>query len=476
MPHNSQITSFNAPLNDAVGPFVPFNTTPPLHNGGVIMGPRLHGAAEQFLMDSFGMMKMKYIHKPTFQIYGDVGGGKTSVAKIYAWEAGAIYNGRRKSRVYADNHRNLNGIGEYDRLARLFDSKMIDLDEKINIFDQTIGLTISDHLETAVAIYESYNDGASPSRHMKLAMRVALFHMFSANQKEAPSAELFAKILLQIRKEHGVDYTRSVIEIVRKQDLPKTSDAPFEELNEDEQLEQIMDVSLTKEELDTGNINWDEFMVDAGLVAEAVLGFLDGEYGETFGGTASFGEKFAQRFVGIDFSHKNDQTVAFLIAMILKVKNSAMQRRDRRFMFDIEIMDENSALWEIPTFARAMAKRLKHARSEGTTLFQISHRPQDYATVGEAGSQVRSLAVNSRKDIGATLFAMFEDKDNVDYITELYGFTSVERAQMMALTPGQYALYLPGRRLHFFQVDLTSVRKWLVESNAAMEDALQRSA
>ena len=481
MPHNSQITSFNAPLNDAVGPFIPFNVTPPLHNRGVDIGPRLFGPAERFFMDSMGMMRLRYILKPTFQVYGDIGGGKTAIAKIYAWEGGAIYNGRRKSRVYADNHRNLSGIGEYDRLARLYDSTMIDLDEKINPFDSSLGLSISDHLETAVAIYESYNEGAAPKRHMKLAMRVALHEMLKQEQKETPSAELFAKILLNIRKEQGLDYTKSVIEIVSASDAPSAPETPLEDLRGNEMLdeknaERIMEVSLTKQELESGNINWQEFMVDAGLVAEAVLGFLDGEYGKTFGGTASFGEKFGQRFVGIDFSHKNDQTVAFLIAMVLKVKDSATLRRDRRFMFDIEIMDENSALWEIPTFARAMAKRLKHARSEDTTIIQISHRPQDYATVGEAGSQVRALAVNSRKDIGATFFAKFEDRENVDYISQTFGFSNVERTHLMNLNPGQYGLFLPGRPLYFFQADLTPVRKWLIESNAAMNNALKRSA
>ena len=476
MPHNSQVTSFNAPLNDAVGPFVPFNVTPPLHNGGIDIGPRLFGPAEHFFMDTMEMMRLKYILKPTFQIYGDIGGGKTSLAKIYGWEGGAIFNGKRKSRVYADNHRNLSGVGEYDRLARLYDSTLINLDEKINPFDSSLGLSISDHLETAVAIYESYNDGASPSRHMKLAMRVALHEMFSDTQKETPSGELFAKILLNIRKQHGLDYTKSVIEIVRKQDMPKAAETPLSEVRGDEYVERIMDVSLTKDELDSGNINWPEFEIDAGLIAEAVLGFLDGEYGETFGGTASFGDKFGQRFVGIDFSHKNEQTVAFLIAMVLKVKDSATLRRDRRFMFDIEIMDENSALWEIPTFARAMAKRLKHARSEDTTIIQISHRPQDYATVGEAGSQVRALAVNSRKDIGATFFAKFEDRENVDYITEAFGFSRVERSHLMNLDAGQYGLFMPGRPLYFFQADLSPVRKWLVESNAAMLNALERSA
>jgi len=299
--------------------------------------------------------------------------------------------------------------------------------------------------------------------------------MFKEGQRETPSAELFAKILLSIRKEHGLDYTKGVIEIVIKQDLPLAPAAPLSEVSGNEYAERIMEVSLSKEELDSGNINWEEFTVDAGLVAEAALGFLDGEYGETFGGTASFGDKFGQRFVGIDFSHKNNQTVAFLIAMVLKVKESATLRRDRRFMFDIEIMDENPPLWEIPTFARAMAKRLKHARSEDTTIIQISHRPQDYTTVGEAGSQVRSLAVNSRKDIGATFFARFEDRENVDYVTEAFGFSNVERESLMKLLAGQYGLYLPGHPLYFFQADLTPVRQWLIESNAAMNNALDRA-
>jgi hypothetical protein len=476
MPHNSQVTSFNSPLNDAAGPFIPFNVTPPLHNGGICIGPRLFGPSEYFYWDTMAMMKQKYIHKPTFQIYGDIGGGKTGLAKIYAWEGGALYNGQRLARVYADNHRNLDGSGEYDRLARLYDSKMINLDEKINPFDNTLGLENSDHLETAVAIYESYNDGASPSRHMKLAMRVALFEMYEEKQKDVPSAELFAKILLSLRKQEGLRYTKTIIETVRKQEI-SSAPRPLESVEgEDQVAERLLDVSLTDEDLQTENIDWDEFTRDAGLVAEAVIGFLDGEYGQTFGGTASFGEKFGQRFVGIDFSHKNDQTIAFLIAMVLKVKNAATLRRDRRFMFDIEVMDENSSLWEIPTFARAMAKRLKHARSEDTSIIQISHRPQDYATVGEAGSQVRSLAVNSRKDIGATFFARFEDKENVDYIKETFGFSDVERSTLMSLTSGQYGLYLPGRPLYFFQADLTSVRKWLIESNVAMENALHRAS
>ncbi len=473
MAHNSQITAFNAPLRDAVGPFIPFNMyTPMIKTLGIIFGDRLFGPREQFNWDTLGLMKDDVIYRPSIRVHGDVGeAAKSAFLKIYAYECGAILNNGRKSHIYVENLRWLNGEPEYTRLAAMFKSEIVGLaGKKINLFADDLNLTMSHHLETAVSVYESSNNGASPVRHEKLSMRVALHEMFQKNgyQGRKPGMETFAEILLALTKTEATRYIEQTIQVASTADSPGST---HEATPEDELLE----VSLKKEDYDTSNIDWDEFCKDAGHVASAVLNFLDGEYGDIFGGTDSFADDFKQRFYGIDLTYMSDALRAFLIGFQLRIQeaNEKAAVPNPDLMFDIRGMDENQGLWEYLTaFARPMARALKFKRGDSSSIIQLTQGPQDYEAVGAAGSQSRQLAVNSAKDIGVFVIGHLESPDSVEYTAHMLDLSPFEAHVIHTLERGQYGVKFPGRAMEFFQMRYTPVRKFLVETNMAMSEAI----
>lgn len=467
MSHNQQVTAFSAPLDDAVGPFVPFNSVSNRSRDELILGLRLLNDSSPFTWDPPGWMLSGRTPAMSCCVLGDINGGKSGFNKIIASEYGAVFNGRRKQRVYADDHRRLFGEPEYSRLAKFYGSTLITLDEKINVFDAKLGMTQSEHLETAIAIYESASGGESPRRHMILTMMVALTVMFESQiEARTPSAEYLVEILLRLQSMQGNDYLKSITQ-------RKAIEAFAEADSETAEHPKVSPVQTISSDA-AFNINWEEFQDDAGIVAEHVIRFLKGDYGDTFGGDKSFADLLSQRFCGFDYSGKNEQTVAFLVGLIWRIKTSALLRGDLRFMFDIELHDENVNLWKYPQYARPMAKALKQTRGTGKLTMLTTHRLQDYSTVGEAGSQVRMLAENMASDIGFFVFTKHSDKDDIDYIRDRFRLSEFEANQIQFLEKGQYGIKFNDEPVHFLEVPLTPIRGWLVETNAALADSATR--
>lgn len=473
MPHNNQVTAFSAPLDDALGPFVPFNTPSNRSQNELILGLKLFGDRGLFTFDPHRWKREGRIKATTGAVFGDIDAGKSALNKIISAEYGAVFNAKRKQRIYADDHRRLNGVSEYSRLAQYYDSRLVTLDEKINVFDKDLGLTMSDHLETTQAIFSSASDGQLPARYMTLAMQAALHLMYERDDaKNVPSAEYLVRILLEIKGSDVNEYLKSVTQQIAIDSIdptPSTENALEAELVAEDGVD-----PLVKPVANPTNINWEEFQHDAGIVASHVIRFLTGDFGDTFGGTASIAKKFGSRFCGFDYSGKNDQTVAFLVGFIWRIKTSAQQRDDHRFMFDIENHDENVGLWNFSSYARPMAKALKQARGYQRLTLMTTHRPLDYETVGSAESQVRKLATNMLKDVGFYVIGKYENATDAYAARDYFGLTRYETEQIMRLRPGEYGIKFPGEPLHFFGVPLTPVRRWLIETNAANFEALVR--
>lgn len=489
MTYNDQITSFNLPLDDALGPMLPF-TVPSNRSdemsytiGENFIGPRL-----SFEFDPANAKAKRNAFSATVVAWGDVDGGKSGYGKIFAFEYSAVYNHRRKQRIYADDHRQLHGKNEFQKLADCCNSTLVTIKSRINVFDPELPLSMADHMETAVAIYEDSNNGAAPSRYMKLCMRVALYKMFATDSVDGdvlgrvepakPSAERFAAVLFEIGQEDATEFIKSVVESAKQEDEENGAILPDEETRTEESTthssnsdEPELSSNLKSSEYQVENIVWEAFREDAGLVATAVVNFLKGEFGETFGGEGSFASLFSQRFVGIDYSSRGDNVKAFLIAFVMRIKITAVIRKDMRFWFDIELIDESIKLMTIsPTFLRTFARNLKEARNTSRTIFVMLHRPQDLDTLGEYSN----LARNAIRDVGIAYIARVQDEDALDELARMYNFGDTEKAIIRDLPVGSYAVKYGRGPLHFVRVPLNFVRAYLVETNEANYDALVR--
>lgn len=484
------MTSFNLPLDDALGPWLPF-TAPSNRSDEMAytIGEDLIGPARSFEFDPVNAKAKRDVFSSTVVAWGDIDGGKSGFGKIFAFEYSGVHNHRRKLRIYADDHRQLHGKNEFQRLAECCNSTLITIKTRVNVFDADLPLSTADHMETAVAIYEDSNDGRTPTRYMKLCMRVALYRMFVTDRKTRdaadnpvepikPSAERFSAILFEIGQDDATEFIKGVVESAREEDTLSGTVLPDEETPKDESQPVLeregefeLSSNLKDSEYQVENIDWEAFREDAGLVATSVINFLHGEFGETFGGEGSFADLFSQRFVGVDYSDRADNVKAFLIAFVMRIKITAVARKDMRFWFDIELIDESIKLMSIsPSFLRTFARNLKEARNTSRTMFVMLHRPQDLDTLGE----YNSLARNAIRDVGIAYIARVRDEDALNELAKMYDFGDTEKAIIRDLPIGAYAVKYGRGPLLFMRIPLNFVRSYLVETNEANYDALVR--
>jgi hypothetical protein len=187
--YNDQSTSFTAPIRDAIAPFTGFSRSFSRDKSGIKIGPQL--ATREALY--YDMARMRSEHRcggSEVGVLGDKDNGKSTLGKIIATEDAAVFNGLRKKRIYAENHRHI----EYEELARFYNTSMIGFTERLNVFDQEVGFDIPDHQTTAETLFVKANNGVAPVGNQQSVIEAAVFKMFNKKDGEK-SAEEFGRVL-----------------------------------------------------------------------------------------------------------------------------------------------------------------------------------------------------------------------------------------------------------------------------------------
>jgi len=382
-------------------------------------------------------------------VLGDKDKGKSTIGKIIATEDAAVFNGKKKKRVYVDNHRH----GEYAELAHFYDTEMTAFDEKINVFDQGVGFTIADHQITAEFLFIKANDGVLPVEHQPFVIETAVFKMFSNPEREK-SAEEFGRILLGLTKEDGYNYLAASINQVGE----------------------------------TSNIDWEHFKRDAGYVAQRVVRFLGGEIGKTFGGTGSIANRLTghetsqgvvrslkegqtSRATVINFYGKNPTTTAFLINFLGRIRLAAELRGDTRFMFDTDLQDENYVMWDYFEYADGKVKSNKQSRTipnAPTTVF-TTHSLLDLESV-----KFSKQAFTNVRGIDVWFFFGMEHKVDRDATADFFRLSKTETERLGNLQVGQYGFKVGTEDVVFAEIYLSPMRKKISYTNKANDEALTR--
>ncbi|MDB5159970.1 MAG: hypothetical protein JWO99_233 [Candidatus Saccharibacteria bacterium] len=443
--YNDQTTSFTAPIRDAIGPFSGFSRNYPKDRSGIRLGPMLD-VREGLYFDMPRMRSEGRCGGPLVGILGDKDKGKSTVGKILATEDGAVYNGMKQKRIYADNHRHT----EYAELARYYNNKMIGLDEKINVFDLEVGFTIADHQITGETLFVIANDGTRPVNHQQFVIETAVFKMFADTEREK-SAESFARILLGLTEQDGYNYLLASVDFKDK----------------------------------TQNIDWEQFKQDAGYVAQRVVRFLNGSFGKTIGGTgsiakhltgenlqgASLGQDKLSRATVINFYRKDEATTAFLINYLNRIRTSAEERGDRRFMYDTELHDENYGMWDYFEYSDDTVKRNKRSRTlENAPLFVFTtHSLLDYGS-----AKYSELAFTNARGIDVWFFFGMEKSADREATRDFFKLSPMETERLANLQVGQFGFKVGNEDVRFAEIVLTPMRRRLSYTNKANDDALVR--
>lgn len=459
MVYNNQIMGFTAPVTDAVVPWMPYISTPRLLTRGNPRGHYMTSPRETFYWGPLEQKEEHLTERPSYLLVGDVGASKSAFPKIAIFEDCAVANDGHPGRAFGINMREIAGKDEYGMLALYMGADVSNLTRRFNIFSDNMGFSLSDHLVTAVRVYEASNDDKSPERHMKLAMRVALAEMFAKGgwRGKRPGIGTYISILLSISKSEALEHIKRMLE---------------DRLDDDFDLETEAEVGVTTPEevqedtFDITNIDWDEFIQDAGAVATSALNFKTGEFGDIVGGDEPLDMDTAKRFFGLNIAHLTEEKVkAFAVEFIMRLMSSG----DPRYKFDQEMWDEGHGLWNYRGFSYTFPKKLKYKRGDASVLYHATQDLRDFEA-----TKFSKLALNSIKDYGAVIFAKLSSPDSVAFAAEHIDLTPFEQRVIQGLNPGQYGIKFPNEPVQFVQVDLNPIRRHLIETNIAVIEALKK--
>lgn len=358
--------------------------------------------------------------------------------------------------VYADGIRMKGTQMEYDPLAYLLDSVPVELRERLNPFDDEFSFTFGQHETNALGLIQSSKEGIPATSEQEYLLRVSLHIMFKAFGR-TKGIEVLAKIVQTLSvldiKEYENDTLDAAIRDIAEQvsEEEKTAaQAEIDQLLARGMVEVPVETSLSEdgeeepEDVQTKLVSIHELRNDETKLGEAtqelsriITRVLFGDFDQRFGGQKSFAKLMSQRAVVFNMSGMSDQTMAFIQGFIWRLKHEAHRRGDKRFIFQVQIHDENYKLWNDPVFAREMSDYLKQIRSYDTTLIMVSHRMRDYFSVGTKDSPERQKATNMFGDIPIWFVGKLAESDAQDVIN-YHNLDPTWRDVITTLQPGVF--------------------------------------
>lgn len=330
--------------------------------------------------------------------------------------------------VYADGIRMKGLRMEYDPLADMLDSEPVELRDRLNPFDDEFSFTFGQNETTALGLVQASKSGIPATSEEEYFLRVALHIMFKSFG-HTKGIETLAKIIQTLSVEDIKDYETDTLDAAIRNIA--------EEVSEEErslaqvEIDQLMARGFktvptkesTEEQPKYEKVSLHELRNDTTKLGEAtqqlariITRILFGDFDQRFGGQKSFAKLMSQRAVVFNMSGMNDQTMAFIQGFIWRLKHEAHRTGDKRFIFQIQIHDENYKLWNDPVFAREMSDYLKQIRSYDTTLIMVSHRMRDYASVGTENSPERQRATNMFGDVPIWFVGKLPESDAQDVV------------------------------------------------------------
>lgn len=410
---------------DQAAPFQPFQLTAPLGVPGIPFGHRIEDD-QPWEFDPFLLKRSGRVKALVGMTLGEIGVGKTTLAKVMAARFAGFSAGRgRRFRISLDDTKGNDGVPEYQLLTEFLGEEEAELARyKINPLDQAMGMHRSEQLSMLREMCEHNNTSLSTiDVHI---LKTALFHMLDRSPEHA-SLELLQEVLLN------------------------------------ETFDQISPAELQAFGGQQAQLRLRDAIMEVYLRIDNIL---NGELGDVFGGTHSIADILSRRIVALDYTGLEEDALALIQSLIWRWKTSALRRNDARFMVDMEIHDENYAMWSHLVYARSMYNHIKRIRQQGGFLLMNSHRLNDYYTVGDAGSKERGYATNMVKDV-SIWFLGRQSEDSIPEIRDRLGISRALGQTLMTLREGQFCCIIGKEEPVLFRLNLTETERLICESDDA---------
>lgn len=367
---------------------------------GAVLGLDEEGVPRLF--DAAWLRILKKITAPSIMITGDVGTGKSTFAErigTLSW----MMNVRGGERVRMEA--NITKAGDHGDWVRMLGGTVIDLKGRfkdgINIFDPKLPLETEDRAET-LTMFARDTSGAELSAGQQNLLTAGLTAVIAEEQFGEPHITKLNDWLNTVTYD---EYARlqHVLGTISDDVMPRISQARIDELS--------------------------------GGLSDIVSNIISGSHGKILGGHGSLADMLTPDIVSFDFTHLTPEAQPLVQTFLWQVKGAAVRRGDKRYITDVEIIDENMEYWYSYSMAKTLQSRVKKLRSTGQLLIFVTQHYSDYLSIpGEQGK----LATNMLTDIGSHFVGHHEDEDNIGLIMKYAKLQRTEANGAHLLGPGHF--------------------------------------
>lgn len=446
------ITSFKGTLASTTLDH-PFPFTPQPDNLGFLLGVGLQ-TRKPYRFHPWNSMDAGDIDSTSFMAVGNKGRGKTALGKLILMLLTMAQSDGQRIKVSYDNHKNNDGQPEVAELNRFFGVESTDLAKyKLNIIDPALGMEYWEILNLIIVLLVDLIEHPL-TRYQAFAYQVGLIKLTTKWNQAANIRSLAGLVARLDEADVAAYYAAQEADLTQYIQVP---DSLVEELKKPLNIYQDMEA----------------FRQDCSTASTYLLQLVDGRIGRTFGDEHSIAGVLSQRAVSLDYSHLSDEAMPLVLGMIAHIRKSAERRGDLRFMAHARLEDENYKLWRYLTYATGMSDEDKQIRNRSPYIHRNIHQLEDYDTVGDIGTQQRSLALNSINGVAG--WFIFRSTDSaLRQLQSRLKFSNVDRETLAKLPRGCCGVKLGTRPINYIQLPLTAAELKVSLTNEALRKFTSR--
>lgn len=445
---------------EAMAAYQPFIGLANLTHKGVPIGYNLH-TGELVWFHPF----MLPTNTTSISIEGEKNAGKSVFAKSMTLRLAMCQardvNGELESwRTRITSRRSEDGVAEYAPVADYLRGATTKLGKgnRINLFGLLISPT--DVINACVNVVQEIG-GRRNDVKIAPAVTIATYRLFEMGHRLV-SERMLAEVLKTLKAEDFVEYLKTI----RRDSLAEFED----EFKADSQLRSQLNLDVDISYAD------DSYVAAAVHAAECLEVLMSGQFGDVFGGKVSLRDALMQPVVMLDTEELPENANTMLESVMMRAETSAIQyskedigtdRDMTRIVPHLNISDEEGVAMKSVMHARYLANFEARARAYATSRWRLSQYSTQMTDLGNAGSELRSLAAEIDRGVGARfIFRQVDDPAILQRFSQL-GLSDQIVERLPFLDPGEGVLLVRDKPPVMFKHQLTSLELPMIESNSS---------
>lgn len=475
MSSRARVFSGNAAL---ASHFQPYIAPPLLVPRGVFFGYQLRTGRPAYWGPSY--LKSKgLIEATTCDVEGPRNHGKSVLVECLTMRQAAQQAGRdpisgkgklRRKRVQVFNRKHVEGKAEIKPVMDHLLATTISLSDigAVNMLDLGMGMSVHDITRSCLV----YQEDAKRSPLDSIEVLVTIIMVFYMVTRQPDKTHLLA--LESLMKDFSATYVRFFVEQTKEESRQQfVTDAVDGIASTDMQ-------PVVEQSLDTSNLLQEDVLATLRQGALRCCGYLNellrsGRFGTLLTGTRGLSDLLTDDIITFDLTGMPPAAADLFEGGWYQWMMTAEAAGKGYLLPDLHISEEEATAMQSMTHALYLSEIFRKARTLQTEWVATTQFGNDYSSVGEPGSRLRSLGQVIDRSFALRVLGRQPTDDDILHAITKRGVSDGDAWGLTQLPVGCWGIHVPGQPLDFVQhVVLPTEWPLVTTSNSANERVSER--